>query len=223
MEARDSVGNGRPGRHRIRRLAIVGVVVAFIGLLAYGLISKAPNDSIDQSLAHNRPAPAPGFELPVLARGELGPSLSPRLAPAIADGRVSLSELRGIPVVLNFWASWCVPCRQEAPILEEAWRRYGPQGVLFVGLDMQDLTTDARRFIANFHNTYLNIRDQGSDTAHNWGVTGVPETFFISPASKVVGHVIGVVTPMQLSDGIAASKAGRAVGTLTGGARRPAR
>lgn len=207
----------------VRRLAPVIVVALFLALLAYGLLTKAPNDSIDASLAKSQPAGAPGFDLPVLQRGTLGPSLAPRLERALADENVSLAELKGILVVLNFWASWCVPCRQEAPILERTWKRARKQGVLFVGLNMQDLTTDAQAFLRDFHNTYLNVRDEGSGSAHSWGVTGVPETFFITPAGKVVAHVIGVVSAAQLNQGIAAAKSGKAAGALIGGASRPAR
>jgi len=207
----------------IRRLAPVIVVAAFLALLTYGLLSKAPNDSIDASLAQSKPATAPGFDLPVLQRGALGPNLAPRVMRALADESVSLSELKGIPVVLNFWASWCVPCRQEAPVLEQAWKRARKQGVLFVGLNMQDLTSDAQAFLRDFHNTYLNVRDAGSDSAHSWGVTGVPETFFITAAGKVVAHVIGVVSAAQLKQGMAATKSGQAAGALTGGASRPTR
>ena len=208
---------------RTRQLLAIAAVSLFVALLAYGLLSKAPNDSIDASLAKAQPAPAPSIDLPVLQRGTLGAGLGPRLAPALADQQITLAELKGSPVVLNFWASWCVPCRDEAPILEHAWEQARPQGVLFVGLNMQDLTSDAHAFIRSYHNTYLNIRDQGGDTARSWGVTGVPETFFITPRSKVVGHVIGVVTAADLREGIAASKSGQAVGTLAGGAKRPTR
>jgi cytochrome c biogenesis protein CcmG, thiol:disulfide interchange protein DsbE len=223
MEAR---GNATPASGRwqcLRRLLVASAVALFLILLAYGLLTKAPNDSIDASLAKSHPSKAPGFDLPILQRGMLGTRLSSKIRHALADGDVSLTELRGTPVVLNFWASWCVPCRQEAPILERAWDRERGEGVLFVGLNMQDLSTDARAFLRDFHNTYLNIRDQGSDTAHSWGVTGVPETFFITATDRVVAHVIGVVSPAQLSQGIAAMQSGRAFGTLTGGATRPTR
>jgi len=201
----------------------IGIVVLFLGLLAYGLISKAPDTSIDESLAHQRPIPAPGFALPVLTHGDLGPRLSAEIDPALSDGQLSLTELRGTPVVLNFWASWCVPCRQEAPILERAWLGARSRGVLFLGLNMQDLTPDARAFISSYHNSYPNVRDQGDDVAHNWGVTGVPETYFITARSKVVGHVIGVVDPTDLSQGIAAASSGQVIGSVVGGEKRATR
>ena len=195
----------------------------FVALLAYGLLSKAPNDTIDTSLSKAEAAPAPGFELPVLRRGDLGAPLSRRLAAALSDGRVNLAELRGTPVVLNFWASWCVPCRVEAPRLEGAWRRVRARGVQFAGLNMQDVTEDARNFMSDFRISYLNIRDKSNDVALDWGVTGIPETFFISARGKVVAHVTGAVSAGQLRAGIAAARKGRPLSALHGGGRRDTR
>jgi cytochrome c biogenesis protein CcmG/thiol:disulfide interchange protein DsbE len=205
------------------RAAALLVLGMFIALLVYGLSTKSPRTDIDEALARAEPVPAPDFELPVLERGSLGSLLARRLRPALADGRVALDELRGTPVVLNFWASWCVPCREEAPTLERAWRRARGEGVLFLGLNMQDLTGDARAFIREFDNSYLNVRDQSNGVARDWGVTGIPETFFITARGRVVGHVIGVVSPERLRDGVAASRSGRPLGSLEGGDRRPTR
>jgi cytochrome c biogenesis protein CcmG/thiol:disulfide interchange protein DsbE len=160
----------------------------------------------------------------VLQRGDLGPQLAPRLRGALADGRLSLTELRGVPIVLNFWASWCVPCRQEAPLLQRTWGAQArPRGVLFLGLDMQDLTDDARSFLREFHIDYLNIRDPSNTVARRYGLTGIPETYFISPRGRVVGHVIGVSSPAQLRAGIAAAVTGTPTSRRKGGAQRSTR
>ncbi len=205
------------------RALAVAIAVAFVALLAYGLLSKATNDSIDQGLKGSGSVPAPAVELPVLERGSLGPALDARLGPALAGPRLKLASLRGTPVVLNFWASWCDPCRLEAPVLQQAWQRARASGVLFLGLNMQDITDDAHGFTRDLHVTYPSIRDRSNGVAQRWGVTGLPETFFISPAGRVVGHVIGVVSAPQLAAGIAAARAGHGLGVEGGGARRKTR
>jgi cytochrome c biogenesis protein CcmG, thiol:disulfide interchange protein DsbE len=206
-------------RLAIRALGLAAAAL-LIALLVYGLIAKSPDTTIDDRLAKAHAVPAPSFRLAVLQRGALGPALARKTAPALADGHVALRELRGTPVVLNFWASWCVPCRQEAPLLERTWRQQArPRGVLFLGLDMQDITTDARDFMHEFGIDYLNIRDPSNDVARSYGVTGVPETFFISSTGAIVGHVIGVTSPTQLRDGIAAALDGRPQAARRGGAQ----
>ena len=204
-----------------RALGIVSAV-AFVGLLAYGVTAQAPDTTIDDALAAGRAVPAPGFELDVLVDGRPGP-LAPAWQQAAADGRVDLAELRGTPVVLNFWASWCDPCREEAPLLQRGWRSARRQGVLFVGINMQDVREDARQFLREFGQDFPNVRDPTRDTARRWGATGIPETFFISRQGKVVGHVIGVVSARQLSEGMRAARDGRPRGADRGGDQRPTR
>jgi cytochrome c biogenesis protein CcmG, thiol:disulfide interchange protein DsbE len=207
---------------RAAGVAAVVLIGLFVALLAYGLLSKASDTTIDSSLAEAKAPPAPGFELDVLEGGAVGGRLE-RVDRAAADGELSLRELRGQPVVLNFWASWCPPCREEAPRLEHRWRAARRQGVLFLGLNMQDLAEDARDFIREFELTYPQVRDAGDDVARDWGVTGLPETFFTSARGRVVAHVIGAVSARQLDDGVRAAAAGRPLAALEGGARRPTR
>jgi cytochrome c biogenesis protein CcmG/thiol:disulfide interchange protein DsbE len=196
----------------------------FVALLVYGVLAQAPDTSINDSLAMARPAPAPAFELDVLERGDLGPALERQLSFALADDRVALRELGDTPVVLNFWASWCIPCREEAPVLERAWREaMRPHGVAMVGLNMQDVTEDARGFLREFSVTYLNLRDRGKTVAPRYGLTGIPETFFIAKRGRIVGHVIGAISRRQLEDGIRAAQGGRVLAAREGGDRRPTR
>jgi cytochrome c biogenesis protein CcmG/thiol:disulfide interchange protein DsbE len=193
----------------------------FVGLLVYGVTAQAPDRTIDDALSRADAVDAPGFELDVLQRGRVPSPLAAPFGRASADGRVALSELRGTPVVLNFWASWCEPCRVEAPILERGWREWGRKGVLFLGLDMQDTREDARDFLRTFSITYPNIREAGREIARDYGATGLPETFFISPRGHVVAHVIGALTPAQLRDGVSAARSGRPLPASRGGAREP--
>src|SRR6266516_7697308 len=180
------------------RALIILLGAGFVALLAYGLIARSTNTTIDDGLAHGKTTTAPGFSLALLQPGDPGAVLGPKLKAAVSDGRVSLPELRGTPVVLNFWASWCDPCRTEAPRLERGWRAARARGVAYLGLNMQDLTDDSRGFLREFHIDYLNVRDPGNSIARRYGVTGLPETFFISAEGQVVGHVIGVVSEQQL-------------------------
>lgn len=211
----------RPGS--LVRVAAILAVVAFVALLAYGLAAQAPNRTIDDQLARRRPVAAPGFALELLDQGSPPKRLKAVVARAVADGRVALRELRGTPVVLNFWASWCDPCRTEAPILERGWRDAGREGVVFLGVDIQDVREDARNFLRELSVSYPTIREPGKDTARSYGATGIPETYFISARGQVVGHVLGVVTRGQLRRGVAAARLGRPSRLGAGGAQRSTR
>ncbi|MCL6440384.1 MAG: TlpA family protein disulfide reductase [Thermoleophilum sp.] len=204
------------------RVASALVAGAFIALLVYGLLSRPGGGTIDSRLARGETPTAPRFALPLLVTGDRQ-ALAPRLQRALADGRLGLGELRGTPVVLNFWASWCPPCRSEAPTLERVWRRERRSGVLFLGLNMQDVRDDARAFVRDFGLTYPSVREPDNETARRYGVTGLPETFFIDARGRVVGHVIGEVTGEQLASGVAAARRGIALGRRSGGDRRTTR
>jgi thiol-disulfide isomerase/thioredoxin len=202
------------------RLLAATAVVLFVALLTYGVLAKPPDTTNDDALARREAIPAPGFDFTVVGYGRPGP-LGSVWQRAADDGRVALDELRGTPIVLNFWASWCIPCRDEAPLLERKWRSAARQGVLFVGLNMQDVRGDALEFARRFGQTFPTVRDPSNATSRQWGVTGIPETFFISARGEVVGHVIGLINAAQLDDGVEAAISGRPGAPQTGGERRP--
>jgi len=119
------------------------------------------------------------------------------------QGKLSLASLRGKTVVLNFWASWCIPCKTESPRLEAAWERYRSQGLVVVGVDANDFASDARKFAARYHLTYPLLHDGAGKTLTPYGVTGFPETRFIDKRGRFVGeHVIGQISSSQLEKNI---------------------
>lgn len=191
--------NDEPGQgpRLLRRLGVALAVLGVAGviaLLVIGLAARSVDDSIDRAIARGDPETAPAFTLPVLANGG---ALGKR------DGEpLALSELRGQAVVLNFWASWCDPCKREAAVLEAAWLRIRDQGGVVLGVDVQDLRSDALEFIDDYGQTYPHVRDKGDSVYRSYGLTGVPETFFIDPAGRVRAHWVGEINAGQIADGI---------------------
>jgi cytochrome c biogenesis protein CcmG, thiol:disulfide interchange protein DsbE len=167
----------------VKRIAVPGVVVvvaaALVGLLAYGLLAKGEDRSIDDSVKRGQPVSAPGLgrALPVLD----------------AAGRRSLASYRGKVVVLNFWASWCVPCRTETPLLERLQKRIAPLGATVVGVNYRDTTTDANAFARRYGLTYPSLRDVDGELAQDYGTRALPETFVIDRAGKVTAVSRGQV------------------------------
>ena len=127
--------------------------------------------------------------------GEAAPKFTAPLL--LGDGSLSLAELEGRPVVLNFWASWCPPCRDEAPLLRRAHEVYGDR-VAIVGVDVKDSRTDAAAFAERYGLDYPLVRDDGSIYA-DYGLTGQPETFFIDSEGTIVEHVPGPVLGSDLA------------------------
>lgn len=207
-------------RSRLPSAAVALLTAAFIALLVYGVTTRAPDRGIDQSLADSKAAPAAPLALPLLAAGDESDRRAAEVSRAAADGTLRLDELSG-PLVLNFWASWCQPCATEAPVLERGWNRN--RSVHFLGVNQQDLTGDARKFLGRHRITFPSVRDKGNGTGRSWGITGLPETFFLDPNGRVVGHVIGALDDDRLADGIAAARSGRILGGVRGGDRRSLR
>lgn len=122
-------------------------------------------------------APAPDFDLPRLD----------------GNGRVALSDLRGKAVVINFWASWCIPCKEESPYLQRTWQAMRDRGLVVVGIDEEDLSADAKRFVRRYRLTYPIVRDKSGAVRDAYGLTGYPETFVIDRRGRIVEHVAGPV------------------------------
>lgn len=179
--------------------AVVGgvVVLGVIALLVVGLVNKDQiGTSIQDALAAGERPDAPALALPVLVAADgIGP----------AGSEVSLDDLRGRTVVLNFWASWCPPCEAESPVLEEVARRYRQRGdeVVVLGVDVQDLRGNALGFIEDNGLTYPSLRDGGDDAMNDYQVPALPESFVIDPQGRIALKVRGAVEdPGQLTTAI---------------------
>jgi cytochrome c biogenesis protein CcmG/thiol:disulfide interchange protein DsbE len=191
----------RPSRWRWPlRVATLSVVVGLLGLLAWATLSAGSGNSLVSRIAADEAPPAPAFSLEVLwPRAETWPVETRR---RMADGRVDLDELRGRPVVINFWASWCIPCRDEAPILNASARAHAGE-VVFLGVDVQDLKSDALAFSREFATPYVSVRDRGNGTYEDYGLTGVPETYYLDDAGRIIAHTPGAISRASLEEGIA--------------------
>jgi cytochrome c biogenesis protein CcmG/thiol:disulfide interchange protein DsbE len=153
-------------------IALVGVA-ALLGLLVWKVAFGDEQTAADD-LAAGRLVKAPAFTLDRLDR----------------EARLSMADLRGKAVVVNFWASWCVPCRDEAPVLQQTYERYRKQGLVVLGIDVNDFRKDARRFMRRHGLTYPVVYDGKGSTVGKWGVRGFPETFFVDRSGKLVGERI---------------------------------
>jgi cytochrome c biogenesis protein CcmG/thiol:disulfide interchange protein DsbE len=154
----------------------IGLVALLFILLAWSLLTDEGGNLAKQANDGKAPA-APDFTLDRLD----------------GDGELQLSALEGKAVVLNFWASWCIPCKEEAPFLEEVWRENRHRGLVVVGLDAKDFRTDARRFAKRFGLTFPLVYDGPGDSTGPYGVTGFPETFVIDREGRVVAAFAGGV------------------------------
>lgn len=156
------------GRRRMIRVFLALVpAIAFIGLLWFGL-GKSGSKAVTGEKG-------PSFELPLLGR----------------SGTLTDEDLRGKAVVVNFWASWCIPCREEAPLLERTWRSYRDDGVVFLGVNIKDAEPDAIDFMEKYDITYPVVRDLEEELVRGFGVKGLPETFFIDDKWTFIGTASG--------------------------------
>jgi cytochrome c biogenesis protein CcmG, thiol:disulfide interchange protein DsbE len=149
-----------------RRAWILVPAFAFIALLTFGLLRSGGAPEI----------------------GDMAPDFTAERLNG--EGTLSLEELRGRPVLVNFWASWCGPCKDEAPMLRNAHERFGNQ-VHFLGVDIRDARGEAREFVRRYGLDYEHVRDERLEIYDDYGLTGQPETFLIDANGRIVQHISG--------------------------------
>ena len=184
----------------------IGVIALLVGLLVQRTLEKSEGPHLVAAIKADETPLAPEFNLEVIwPRADTWPA---QLRAAIADSKVSLRELKGYPVVINFWASWCLPCKAEAPRLVASARAHRGQ-VAFLGIDVQDFESDARKFLKRYDTNYVSVRDGGQSTYENYGLTGIPETYYLDARGRIVEHAVGEVSRRELEAGIARAREGR--------------
>lgn len=162
---------------RLWQIIFVVIMIGFAGVLAFRLWDT---DTTQQRAS----GPAPNFTFTTF------------------DGQtINTADLKGKGVVVNFWASWCDPCRDEAAFLQEASEREKDKGIIFLGLDYLDQEPQAKAYLAQYGITYPSGPDIQSQAARQYGIKGVPETYFVSPQGEIVQAVIGPITSAAQLEG----------------------
>jgi cytochrome c biogenesis protein CcmG/thiol:disulfide interchange protein DsbE len=174
----------------ILQAAAVLVVVLLVALLGWKVTDQAEGRGLDDALERGERPAAPALTFETLD----------------GEGEIRLADYRGQAVVLNFWASWCEPCKDEAPLLEEAWQRYRDEGLVVLGIDAQDFRTDAQRFVDRYGLTYPMAFDGHGASLGRFGNTGFPETWFLGRDGRLVGeHIVGPFDREQLEENVRAA------------------
>lgn len=181
-------------RDRVIPIMTVAIVTALLALLVYGLFG---GDS--RTVQRQGGLNTVGVFIPI--EGRQAPTFS---VEGLNGERVSLEDYRGRLVVLNFWASWCPPCREEAPLFAELDRTFDDSELVVLGIAVWDDASAARDFLRQYGLTYPNALDADGRIAIAYGVAGVPETFFIGPDGRLLGKYPGAVTSMEQVNGILA-------------------
>ena len=158
-----------------RALLILVPAIAFLIVLGVGTFRAGSKPTVGERV--------PDFSAPLLD----------------GEGTLSSADLRGKPVVMNFWASWCAPCEDEAPLLRDAFETFGDE-INFVGIDIRDARSDALAFVAEYGLDYPSVRDEDQAIYEDYGLTGQPETFFIDAEGVLVEHVAGPLDGERLGE-----------------------
>ncbi len=173
-------GNPPASRRRgfsLGAILLLIAVVVFAGLIGLGLIRR--------TMSQPSNGPAPDFSVTTF------------------DGQsLKLADLRGRIVVLNFWASWCIPCKEESPTLESVWQQYKNRDVIILGVAYADTDADSRAFIQQYGLTYPSAPDLGTQISYNYHITGVPETFVIDQSGQITDYYYAQVDRDKLTSAL---------------------
>jgi len=186
---------GGPPR-RARLLLLAAIVVAAVGAVTGWAVASGSPHRAATSTSRRAAIPTPSSGAPSgTPPGTAAPTFS---LPTLDGGHVSLARLAGHPVVVNFWASWCHPCRQEFPLLRAALARHRPQGLVIVGVSFQDIPSDARAFVRQEHADWTFATNDDGAVAAAYGVRPVPETFYVRRDGTLAGRRFGITSAHEL-------------------------
>lgn len=178
------------------------VVALVAGVTAWAVTSGSSPSPAARSAVTAPPSVAPPSSTPGGTSG--GVAAPPISAETLSGGHVTLARLVGHPVLVNFWASWCHPCRQEFPLFRATLARYRAQGLEIVGVSFQDIPRDARAFVAQEHADWTFARDDDGSAAAAYGVRPIPETFFVRRDGTLAGRLYGITSARQLDANVRA-------------------
>ncbi len=179
-----------PGRAPVsRKRALALLAVGTLVLIGFFVVAFAPKGA---PVGGVLPADPTGFAMPDVTLQRLDGS-----------GQLSLASLKGKPVVVNFWASWCVTCIEESALLGKAERKWRSKGVVFIGMDESDRDDSAKAFMAKYGMEYTSLVDHAGAQSRKWNVTGYPETFFIGRDGRIKSKYISAIDAKSLDDRIA--------------------
>lgn len=180
-----------PTNRRGAATVLIAIVVLLIGF--FGYVAMAPKGKAADGTLPMDPV---GYEVPDVR--------FPRLD---GKGELGLRDYTGNVLVINFWASWCGPCKDEAAILADAEKRWRDQGVVFIGIDSEDKDVDAKAFEQKYGIEYASIVDNAGVIRRDWSVTGYPETFFVGKDGRIVSKWISNIDAVSLNKSIEAALA----------------